>query len=203
MPKDAVRQTLEALRKDQILDAAARVFAEKGFRAARMQEVADGAGVANGTIYNYFSSKDELLMALLGRLNETEERPAQFERMREATDPRRALFELMQHRYEVMSENRELMRALLPEIISTRKVRGSYLRKVVAPTLALADEAVDKFGVPNAAHLSRAMAASVFGLVLLDLMGEARSREEAPQIVAVLSDAFASLLWPDDGAATS
>ena len=202
MTKDAVRQTLEALRKDQILDAAARVFAEKGFRAARMQEVADGAGVANGTIYNYFSSKDELLMALLGRLNETEERPAQFERMREATDPRRALFELMQHRYEVMSENRELMRALLPEIISTRKVRGSYLRKVVAPNLALADEAVDKLGVRNAAHLSRAMAASVFGLVLLDLMGEAKSREEAPQIVAVLSDAFTSLLWPDDGAST-
>jgi len=41
-----------------------RVFAKKGFYATRVSEVAKAAGVADGTIYLYFSSKDELLVSL-------------------------------------------------------------------------------------------------------------------------------------------
>ena len=47
--------------------AAVRVFAKKGFYATRVSEVAKAAGVADGTIYLYFKSKDELLrLALRG-----------------------------------------------------------------------------------------------------------------------------------------
>jgi TetR/AcrR family fatty acid metabolism transcriptional regulator len=49
---------------ERILDAAVRVFAKKGFHATRVSEVADAAGVADGTIYLYFKSKDELLVSL-------------------------------------------------------------------------------------------------------------------------------------------
>jgi len=48
----------------RILDAAVRVFAKKGFHATRVSEVAKAAGVADGTIYLYFKSKDELLVSL-------------------------------------------------------------------------------------------------------------------------------------------
>ena len=48
----------------RILDAAVRVFAKKGFYATRVSEVAKAAGVADGTIYLYFKSKDELLVSL-------------------------------------------------------------------------------------------------------------------------------------------
>ena len=72
MAKDLIATKLETLRREQILEAATKVFAEKGFRAARMQEVAATAGVANGTVYNYFASKDELLLALLEELSEHE-----------------------------------------------------------------------------------------------------------------------------------
>src|SRR5580700_2268902 len=48
----------------RILDAAVRVFAKKGFHATRVSEVANAAGVADGTIYLYFKSKDELLVSL-------------------------------------------------------------------------------------------------------------------------------------------
>jgi TetR/AcrR family fatty acid metabolism transcriptional regulator len=41
-----------------------RVFAKKGFYATRVSEVAKAAGVADGTIYLYFKSKDELLVSL-------------------------------------------------------------------------------------------------------------------------------------------
>jgi len=49
---------------DRILDAALRVFAQKGFYNTKVSEVAREAGVADGTIYNYFKSKDDILIML-------------------------------------------------------------------------------------------------------------------------------------------
>jgi len=52
-------------RPQEILDAALKVFAEKGFAAARMDDVARRAGVTKGTIYLYFPSKEELFKSLV------------------------------------------------------------------------------------------------------------------------------------------
>ena len=51
-------------KRDRILKAAVKVFARKGFYASRVSEIAKAAGVADGTIYLYFKSKDELLTQL-------------------------------------------------------------------------------------------------------------------------------------------
>lgn len=47
-----------------ILDAAISVFAEKGFHRSRISDIAERAGVADGTIYLYFRNKDELLLTI-------------------------------------------------------------------------------------------------------------------------------------------
>ena len=47
-----------------ILDAAIRVFADKGFHHCRVSDVADEAGVAYGLVYHYFDSKEEILNSL-------------------------------------------------------------------------------------------------------------------------------------------
>ena len=51
-------------KRERILRAAVKVFAKNGFYATRVSEVAKAAGVADGTIYLYFKSKDELLVSL-------------------------------------------------------------------------------------------------------------------------------------------
>jgi AcrR family transcriptional regulator len=51
-------------RREELLRAAARVFAEKGFHGARISDVAEEAGVAYGLVYHYFRSKDELLESI-------------------------------------------------------------------------------------------------------------------------------------------
>jgi TetR/AcrR family fatty acid metabolism transcriptional regulator len=51
-------------KRDRILKAAVKVFARSGFHATRVSEVAKAAGVADGTIYLYFKSKEELLVSL-------------------------------------------------------------------------------------------------------------------------------------------
>src|SRR5437763_12913588 len=48
-------------RRRELLDAAVRVFARKGYRAARVGDIAEEAGVAHGLLYHYFRSKDEVL----------------------------------------------------------------------------------------------------------------------------------------------
>ena len=49
-----------------ILSAAREVFAKNGYNGLRMSSVAKRAGVAEGTVYSYFSSKDDLIRALIG-----------------------------------------------------------------------------------------------------------------------------------------
>lgn len=52
-------------RPQEILEAALQVFAEKGFAAARMDEIAQRARVSKGTIYLYFESKEAVFRALI------------------------------------------------------------------------------------------------------------------------------------------
>ena len=49
----------------RILEAAVAVFAERGFHAARVADIAARAGVADGTVYLYFRNKEEILMAAI------------------------------------------------------------------------------------------------------------------------------------------
>lgn len=54
-------------RERQILDVAERVFADQGFQATSMDEIADLVGVSKPLIYDYFGSKDGLLLACIAR----------------------------------------------------------------------------------------------------------------------------------------
>jgi TetR/AcrR family transcriptional regulator, fatty acid metabolism regulator protein len=51
-------------KRARILDAAVKVFAERGYFSSTVAEIARAAGVADGTIYLYFKSKDDLLLEL-------------------------------------------------------------------------------------------------------------------------------------------
>ena len=57
----------KARRRGEILDAAGRVFAQRGYPGTDMQAVADTAGVAKGTIYLYFPNKEELFREVIRR----------------------------------------------------------------------------------------------------------------------------------------
>jgi len=51
--------------RQEILAAALDLFSEKGFHTVSMQQVAEKAGFAVGTLYNFFSGKEELFAALM------------------------------------------------------------------------------------------------------------------------------------------
>ncbi len=59
------RHRRKQARPQELLDAALALFVEKGFAAARSEEVAARAGVSKGTLYLYFPSKEELFKAVV------------------------------------------------------------------------------------------------------------------------------------------
>jgi AcrR family transcriptional regulator len=60
------RSERRARTRAQLLDAAARVYARRGFDSATLDEVAEEAGFTKGAVYDHFGSKEKLLSALLG-----------------------------------------------------------------------------------------------------------------------------------------
>jgi len=59
-------------RKAQILNAAEGVFTKRGFNEARMDDIAEKTGLSKGTLYLYFKSKDDLIIAILERIFQRE-----------------------------------------------------------------------------------------------------------------------------------
>jgi AcrR family transcriptional regulator len=52
-------------KKEQIMEAALQIFSAKGFYLAKIEDIAHKAGVGKGTVYEYFSSKEELFKEIL------------------------------------------------------------------------------------------------------------------------------------------
>ncbi len=82
----ATRSAAQEERRRQILDAAVRAFAKKGYHACRVSDIAEEAGVAYGLVYHYFDSKDAVLesvfremwgmmVAAINAIEEIEESP--------------------------------------------------------------------------------------------------------------------------------
>jgi AcrR family transcriptional regulator len=63
--KSVLRGNIARVYRQTILEAAERVFGKRGFAAAKMTEIAKEAGLAAGTLYNYFESKEEIFQALI------------------------------------------------------------------------------------------------------------------------------------------
>jgi len=75
-------RTKSETRRQAILDAAAEVFQETGFERASMAVICERLGYSKATLYNYFSSKEELFFAVVFGATE-----AEFEAIHEALDP--------------------------------------------------------------------------------------------------------------------
>ncbi|MBN2075116.1 MAG: TetR/AcrR family transcriptional regulator [Dehalococcoidales bacterium] len=65
MAREAKKERITKKRESQILEAALSVFSEKGYGVATIPDIAEKAGLAVGSIYNYYPSKRELFLAVI------------------------------------------------------------------------------------------------------------------------------------------
>jgi len=190
--RDEVRDLVVRARREQIVGAATRVFAEKGFHRATTREVARAAGVSEGTIYNYFEDKDALLLAILDRLNETERRAADFEEGM-ATDFRGFLKQYLRRRMTLIWESREVFRVVLSEMLVNGELRERYLRHVADPTMRIAEENLrsrmeqGEVRETDAPLAMRSVAGAVLGVLVLDLLGDEEIGSRSDEVPDVLT----------------
>jgi TetR/AcrR family fatty acid metabolism transcriptional regulator len=113
-----------------ILDAAVRVFAQQGFHACRVSDIADEAGVAYGLVYHYFDSKDEVLNTvflerwdvMLALIGEVDERPIA---------PRDKLHEIASFIVDSYRHDPDLMKVIIVEVTRAANSFGrTHLAKI-------------------------------------------------------------------------
>ena len=109
------RETQRQDKRARILEAAVQVFAESGFFNATVAGIARAAGVADGTIYLYFKSKDDLLLQLFEEKMAELLASAQAALSEETSAPAR-LARFIQHHLAAVEKNPELAAVLIVEL---------------------------------------------------------------------------------------
>lgn len=190
---NALQEQLAEVRRNQILDAAITVFAEKGFARATIKDVAQTAGIADGTIYIYFENKTALLMGILNRLNESDQRPEHFEQAGEMTIEMFVRVYL-KRRFTLMAESMAVFQIVLSEVLVNKDLRELYMTQVIAPTFDVAEpffrQLVEEGKVrPHDPALSlRAISSMALGLLLLRIMGDPYLEQSWDEIPDLLTD---------------
>lgn len=191
--REGRRQRRIARRRREILTAAARVFASKGFAKATTREIADEADLAEGTLYNYFGGKREMLLAMAEQM----EMP-----MEEAMiavsgqDDRTAAIALFEAAFDFAETQIPFLRALLSEAW----VDDELLEQFITGRLARFEERVQTyiagritagaFRPFDPAIGARAVIGMYFGLMLPVIRGIAPlpSPEERRALAEAITD---------------
>ncbi len=197
LPED-IQAQLIAVRRNQILDAATKVFAEKGFHATTIKDIASEAGIAHGTIYNYFENKTALMLGIFERLNETDQRDTSFAMFNEG-DFRDFMKAYLRHRLTVIQAgNFEMLKVVLSEILVNKELRELYQQKVLAPTFAMAEVYFQQWAAKhlvkpiNIRLAMRAISGMVLGLIVERIIGDQVLEEQWDELpdflIAVIFD---------------
>ena len=94
-------------KRRRILQAAVKVFAQKGYHRAKVAAIARGADVADGTIYLYFRNKEDILVSLFDEVMDEHLQQARQELAAVQGAPAR-LFAIAHHHLRVLGGNRDL-----------------------------------------------------------------------------------------------
>jgi TetR/AcrR family fatty acid metabolism transcriptional regulator len=116
----------------QIIDAAVRVFARNGFYNSRVSDIAREAGIASGTIYLYFKTKDEILVTLFREKMAAFVASLRAEIAREG-DPEAKIRRLVRLHFEVLEASPDMAEVVQVELRQGQKFfRGASAHEVSA-----------------------------------------------------------------------
>jgi AcrR family transcriptional regulator len=191
------REMRVALRRRQILDAAARLFAERGFHLTTTRDIAEAAGVSEGTLYNYFQNKDDLLMGLMQNLVDVQQMQSNLTAAL-PQNPEQYLLSVLRSRRDFTNQNILYMQSIISEIFVNPGLRQRYFKEFYLPSVELLSEhlrermALGQLGEKDAAMTSRLVIGILFGIFMMQILDDPlvteRWGELESAIVKVLID---------------
>ncbi len=174
----ARRERHTAARTEQILDAAVQLFSEKGFHRTTTRDIAELADVAEGTLYNYFANKDDLLFGIMQRLTHSMTFDALHTEAQPSADVRLHFVRMLQTYRDFQYQNAETLQALLSEILANTGLRQRYYEQLVEPSITALENDLEKHArlgqiqVGDIPATARVLTSIFIGLFFLDVLGD-------------------------------
>ncbi|CAH1210104.1 hypothetical protein PAECIP111893_03140 [Paenibacillus plantiphilus] len=175
-------------KQSKILQSAIDVFAEKGYAASSTSEIAQRAGVAEGTIFRHYKTKKDLLLSIVAPVMAKLIAPFVLRDFNKVLDAEYDSYEgflraLIDNRIEFMKKNLNVLRIMLQEIPFHPELKQQFQNIVVTKVLERIRKVVQKFQIDGnmvelpSETIIRLTASTVMGYVLIrTLYGE---REDA------------------------
>jgi AcrR family transcriptional regulator len=182
------KEIITTMRRQQILDAALDIFTHKGLAAATTSEIAEAAGVAEGTIYNYFPNKRELFIEVIKNFIITVPLQEMIEKLPEG-DFNAAFQNILRERFRLI-ENKVTSRIpnLMAEIMRDPEIKSLWTEQVLQPFLSRIEkmyqtlESSGRSRHIEPAVLVRAIGGMILGFMMLKIMeGDASPLNRLPQ----------------------
>lgn len=164
-------------RKEQIMAGAVKVFAEKGFHRATTKDIASAADVAEGTIYNYFETKESILWEIISQVAQLSQRQQVLEASVEQ-DPKQFFITHFVDRLHTIAPAYEMILAVLPEILASAELRKQYHDTLMQPAIQMIETHLQarvgqgQLMIEDIPLIARITTAMIFGLQLLYLVGD-------------------------------
>lgn len=172
-----LKEQLAQTKRNHIIEAAITVIAAQGFQRTTIKQIAQEAGVADGTIYNYFQNKEAILMGIMAKLTEIEVRDIHFA---EAAEVNFDTFvrEYIAHRMAEVDADFQTLKVVLSETIVNEDLSQRMNEAFYEPGFALAEQyfqylmANGKMDETDATIATRLFSAPLLGLMFLRLIGD-------------------------------
>ncbi len=166
------REELVKQRRGQLLDAALQLMARQGFAATSMEDIAREAGVAKGTVYLYFPTKDALLTALLETQSLLPELTALLGALPIDADVETIVRHVVPALWSALATRTEAVALLLRESGTRASSDTRYLERMLPVSEALAARLAQQIGSEQAQRLDTFVAVRAALWMLLGLFVE-------------------------------
>ena len=186
------RERRIAARKQQILDAAAHVFSQNGYERATTREIAETADLAEGTLYNYFPSKRDLLIGVAQ--NYAEEVIADIDNVQADTFAG-MLTQIMAKRFQ-RGRERRLFMLFLYESRHNEDVHEHYMQGALQRIITETEKRLQKLIETEAirpvdpAIAARTLSATIMGFAALFELGGSVGHSSPEKLGAEVTDIF-------------
>ncbi len=196
------RQRRAMARRNQILEVAARLFAEKGFHRTTTRDIAKAADISEGSLYNYFTSKEDLLLGIMTCLSENQHLiiPKEQNLLQEMSG---FIQTILHNRYQFTHQNWAMLQSVLSEIMVNPELRRRYYQELVLPNLQTLESHLHgrfpqgRMGEIEASLVVRLLSALMTGLYVLEVLGDPVVQERHNELTQLITHVFVNLLEAD------
>lgn len=192
LPLTSRRERRIAARQEQILEAAAQVFSHVGYQCATTREIAEAADLSEGTLYNYFKNKRELLIAVAK--NYADEVANDIAHV-EAESLEDMLAQLMEKRFKKGRERRLFM-VFLHESRNNSDVHQYYVQGAIHRIIEATESQIQslikagKMRNVDANVAARTMSAAIMGFAALFELGVTVNHTSPARLGQQVTDIF-------------